>query len=110
MATNYKTVMCKYWQQTGNCKYSDNCSFAHGDPEMRTAIENASALAGQQLPYTQQWDPMKDPKIEFAIRLHQLAIISELLSQFHKSDYKTLKEIGEAHEQLSKGNINSASY
>jgi hypothetical protein len=53
---------------------------------MRTAIENASLLAGQQVPYTPHWDPMKDPQIEFAIRLHQLALISELLSEYHSND------------------------
>lgn len=110
MATNYKTVLCKYWQQTGTCKYNENCSFAHGDPEMRTAIENASLLAGQQVPYNQHWDPMKDPQIEFAVRLHQLALISEQLQEYHANDQETLIDIQGANDLLCKGNINSASY
>lgn len=33
----YKTVKCKYFDQYGQCKYGDKCSFAHGDQELREA-------------------------------------------------------------------------
>lgn len=34
---NYKTVICKYWEQ-GKCKFQHNCSFAHGDIEVRNHV------------------------------------------------------------------------
>ena len=34
---NYKTVICKYWEQ-GKCKFNQNCSFAHGDVEVRNHV------------------------------------------------------------------------
>jgi hypothetical protein len=33
--SNYKTVKCKNFEREGNCKYGGNCTFAHGDFEMR---------------------------------------------------------------------------
>jgi hypothetical protein len=32
---NYKTVRCKYFDTEGHCKFGKNCTYAHGDPELR---------------------------------------------------------------------------
>lgn len=32
---NYKTVMCRHFEQHGNCIYKDKCSYAHGEEELR---------------------------------------------------------------------------
>lgn len=77
---------------------------------MRTAIDNAALLTQQQVPYTPHWDPMKDPQIEFAMRLHQLALISERLQKYYEGDMNKQLQINNANNLLSKGNINSASY
>ena len=77
---------------------------------MRTAIDNAALLAGQQVPYTPHWDPMKDPQVEFAMRLHQLALISERLATYHEGSIPKISQIKNANNLLSKGNINSAAY
>ena len=31
----FKTEICKFWQNTGTCEYSDSCSFAHGSHELK---------------------------------------------------------------------------
>merc|ERR1711937_224173 len=28
--SNYKTIPCKYWTETGECKFGEGCSFLHG--------------------------------------------------------------------------------
>ena len=33
--TKWKTEICKYWEMYGECKYGDNCAFAHGDSELK---------------------------------------------------------------------------
>mmetsp|Transcript_6695 Transcript_6695/g.9162 ORF Transcript_6695/g.9162 Transcript_6695/m.9162 type:complete len:90 (-) Transcript_6695:1826-2095(-) len=33
--SNYKTQMCRNFEQTGMCKFSDNCCFAHGADQLR---------------------------------------------------------------------------
>ena len=37
---NYKIVKCKNWEKDGICKYGHHCTFAHGDNDMRTKVEN----------------------------------------------------------------------
>ena len=33
--TKWKTEICRYWEMYGECKYGDNCAFAHGDSELK---------------------------------------------------------------------------
>ena len=31
----WKTEICRYWEMYGQCKFGDNCAFAHGDSELK---------------------------------------------------------------------------
>lgn len=42
---NYKTQRCKYFDDTGNCKFGKNCSYAHGDAELRNPYDNLPMTA-----------------------------------------------------------------
>ena len=33
--TKWKTEICRYWEMYGQCKYGNNCAFAHGDSELK---------------------------------------------------------------------------
>lgn len=50
---NYKTQLCKFWEQEGKCKFNKNCSYAHGNDELRKPYDelpkdaNLSVIAGQ---------------------------------------------------------------
>ena len=33
--TKWKTEICRYWDIYGQCKFGDNCAFAHGDSELK---------------------------------------------------------------------------
>jgi hypothetical protein len=37
--SNYKTIPCKYWTETGNCKFGEGCSFFHEKIEARRLID-----------------------------------------------------------------------
>ena len=39
---NYKTQMCKFFEQTGHCQYSTNCTYAHGIAELRKPYQELS--------------------------------------------------------------------
>ena len=36
---NYKTQLCRFWVQEGKCKFNKNCSYAHGEQELRKPYE-----------------------------------------------------------------------
>ena len=37
--SNYKTIPCKYWTETGACKFGEGCSFYHEKIEARRLID-----------------------------------------------------------------------
>lgn len=37
--SNYKTTPCKFWKETGECKFGEGCSFYHGEDERRRLID-----------------------------------------------------------------------
>lgn len=109
MATNYKTTMCKYFEEGKVCKYKENCSYAHGDHEIRTQMDNAKVIANQQLPCSSQFDPMKQPQIAFMMRLHQLAILTERLMEFYREDFVRLEKAKLAQQLLKENRVDEAS-
>ena len=32
---NYKTELCRHYEETGECRYKIKCQFAHGENELR---------------------------------------------------------------------------
>ena len=36
---NTKTQLCKFWLQDGKCRFGKNCTFAHGEHELRKPYE-----------------------------------------------------------------------
>ncbi len=45
-AKRYKTQLCRTFATQGTCPYGDQCLFAHGDHEMRTAADNIRDFCG----------------------------------------------------------------
>ena len=35
MPSNFKTVLCTYYEKDGYCRYGDKCNFAHGQKELK---------------------------------------------------------------------------
>ena len=42
--TKWKTEICRYWEMYGQCKYGDNCAFAHGDSELKKRIQKKKKM------------------------------------------------------------------
>ncbi len=81
---NYKTVICKYWEQ-GKCKFASKCSFAHGDPEMRNPESNFVLQPSNQI-----IDPLKNTAFEYYLWFKQLSLIIENLNQKYSKDNSKL--------------------
>lgn len=101
--------MCKFFEEGKVCKYKENCSYAHGDHEIRTQMDNAKVIANQQLPCSAHFDPMKQPQIAFMMRLHQMAIITERLQEYFAEDFVRLEKVKQAKELLKENKIDEAS-
>ena len=43
---NYKTQMCKFWEQNGECHFGKNCSYAHGKTDARKPYEQLPSDIG----------------------------------------------------------------
>lgn len=43
---NFKTAICKNFANTGNCRYGDSCTFAHGDQELKKSRSNENTNSG----------------------------------------------------------------
>ena len=39
----YKTELCKYYEINGNCKYGNNCDYAHGIENLRIKVTNTTS-------------------------------------------------------------------
>ena len=39
----YKTELCKYYELTGQCKFGNNCAYAHGRENLRSKVTNTTA-------------------------------------------------------------------
>jgi hypothetical protein len=53
--TKYKTMMCRHFEQTGNCQLGPKCHFAHGKEELRKITD--------PLPPTVALEPQKTPSM-----------------------------------------------
>lgn len=104
-AGNFKTVICKYWEQ-GKCKYGTNCTFAHGDPEKKGAGMGGMGFNGGMQGQMPGYDPLKDPNIEYVMKLQQLNMIAGALSEIYPNDQTVDGYIRNAQQMLGMNNIN----
>ena len=42
----YKVVLCYYYQNMGWCKHGDNCTYAHGQEQLRLPSKNEAMGLG----------------------------------------------------------------
>ena len=51
---NFKTQLCKYWEENQFCKKEDKCPYAHGASELRTSAGGPGGPGGkdrERMPY-----------------------------------------------------------
>ena len=99
---NFKTVVCKYWEQ-GKCNYGSNCTFAHGQTEKFTA-SNQMQMMGMNNGMTP--DPMKDKNVEYMMKMQQLQMIAHALKKLYENDANIEQYITNAVNMLIMNNIN----
>ena len=107
--TKWKTEMCKYWEMYGQCKFGDNCAFAHGESELKQRkltfnyktkpckqfFELGYCTYGSRCQFShKKEEDLKDQKKEIenkANNVSYLKIIEELLSEENTISHELLK-------------------
>ena len=72
-ALNYKIVRCKNWEKDGNCKYGVQCTFAHGDTELRNKNDNLYQMQ-PGMGVMMQMGQMNIPNIENQIPINSIMV------------------------------------
>ena len=105
--TKWKTEICRYWEMYGECKYGDNCAFAHGDSELKQRkmtfnyktkpckqfFEIGYCSYGTRCQFSHKKKDLKDQKNESqnTNNISYLKIIEELLSEDNNISHELVK-------------------
>ncbi|TNV76099.1 hypothetical protein FGO68_gene8024 [Halteria grandinella] len=99
---NFKTQRCKYFDETGVCKFSKNCSFAHGEEELRNPFDQL--LIPPMYPHggADQMAPSYDLKATHAINENEPKLLVNGANDHEKAQIQTT--LYEAYQWMSSGN------
>ena len=67
---NFKIVKCKNWETTGTCSYGSVCTFAHGDQELRTKVDNTQVMSNSMFDNSMGMS-MQDPNMMYNMMIQQ---------------------------------------
>jgi dsRNA-specific ribonuclease len=94
----YKTQLCRYFFTTGNCKYGDECGFAHSKDELRLQGFSVSSQSMLVDPYIQLTDSIGyqfQNRTILTEALTRQSAINENLRSAAKQDNQKLKILGD---------------
>ncbi len=106
--TKWKTEKCHYWEMYGECKFGNNCAFAHGDSELKQRkmtfnyktkpckqfFEIGYCSYGIRCQFSHKKDDLKNQKDETKNKndkVSYLKIIEELLSGDNTISHELVK-------------------
>ena len=101
----WKTEICRYWEIYGDCKYGENCAFAHGESELnqrklafnyktkpcKQFFELGYCSYGSRCQFIHKKMDKKNIKENKTNEVSYLKIIEELLSEENQISYELLK-------------------
>ena len=103
--SKWKTEICRYWEMYGNCKYGENCAFAHGESELnqrkltfnyktkpcKQFFEFGYCSYGSRCQFRHKKLDNKTKKENISNNVSYLKIIEELLSEKNMISQELLK-------------------
>ena len=104
----WKTEICRYWEMYGECKFGDNCAFAHGDSELKKRkltfnyktkpckqfFELGYCSYGSRCQFSHKKDDLKKESTDTNSKnekVSYLKIIEELLSEDSQISHELVK-------------------
>lgn len=106
--SNYKTIQCKFFEK-GHCKYGGNCSFAHGDHEMRSPDTPIPPhiLSNMQM-NNGMMTSMYDQNTQNQIAQQQITFLTKQMEQYHNNHPEFSATLQKATEMNNTGNVQTA--
>ena len=104
--TKWKTELCHYWEMYGQCKYGENCAFAHGDSELikkrkltfnyktkpcKQFFEQGYCSYGSRCQFSHKKEELKNDEEKEKEKVSYLKIIEELLSEENTISHELIK-------------------
>ena len=103
--TKWKTELCHYWEMYGQCKYGENCAFAHGDSELKKRkltfnyktkpckqfFEQGYCSYGSRCQFSHKKEELKNVEEKEKEKVSYLKIIEELLSEENTISHELIK-------------------
>lgn len=103
--TKYKTEKCHYWELDGECKFGENCAFAHGDKELKQKINyNVSYKINPCKQFFEEGYCNYGIRCQFS---HKKSVYERYHNIKPKIKYKIIYN-NIIHELVSKGQVNKS--
>lgn len=107
---NYKTAKCKFFEK-GYCKYEQNCSFAHGDQDLRSPNSYSTPQgghAGGMSGANSTGGPSYVSNLQSQVAFKQIQYLGEQLNKYHLNNPDVLERIKKGNEMNLSGNTQGA--
>ena len=103
--TKWKTEICRNWEMYGECKFGDNCAFAHGDSELKKRkmtfnyktkpckqfFELGYCLYGSRCQFSHKKEGIQKDNKKDNNQVSYLKIIKEFLSSENEISHELIK-------------------
>ena len=103
--TKWKTEICRYWEMYGECKYGENCAFAHGDSELKQRkltfnyktkackqfFELGYCTYGSRCQFSHKKESLNSEDNKEKVDISYLKIINELNSEENKISHELIE-------------------
>jgi len=103
---NYKTARCKFFEK-GHCKFGQNCSFAHGDQDLRST-NSFNSPQGSGMGHTTMGSAHGGSNIHNQVAQQQIQQLGQSLEAYHVNSPIHLDQIRKAQEMVQSGNVQGA--
>ena len=101
----WKTEICRYWEMYGECKFGENCAFAHGDSELKKRkltfnyktkpckqfFELGYCTYGSRCQFSHKKESENSEENKEKVNVSYLKIIKELESEENKISHELLE-------------------
>lgn len=117
--SNFKIVKCKNWEMTGTCSYGSVCTFAHGEHELRTKVDNSQVMTSNYDPNMNMMMQMQqDPSFFYNMMMQQqmmmnmygMGQMNQGMNCFPQQEYSQFPNVNYSDNNMNINDMNGYNY